>query len=182
MARPWPGLQQNAGRWDEHVGTPRQKNGQQNHTCLPTRIKRRSRVVLSGPATNHRRCVDNAWGDSWIENSIWQHVVLPKWWRKEEGRYRRWQEKAAAQEVTVLMLFLWIHRFSFGCTFVFFLRVYICVFHLKSTSASFLWVYGIRMFFPVCVYGYREEGRCASHTRPERSCSGKIHFPEPPQH
>jgi len=32
---------------------------------------------------------------------------------------------------------------------------------LKSTFVSFLWVYGILMFFRVCVYGITEEMRSA---------------------
>jgi len=34
--------------------------------------------------------------------------------RKQEGRYRQWQEKAGAQAVKVLMFHLWVYSFPLG--------------------------------------------------------------------
>jgi hypothetical protein len=76
------------------------------------------------------------------------------------------------------MLFLSVYGFPLSLGF--FLWVYVCVFPSKSASVSFLWVYGILMFLRVCVYGYTEEEKCASHKGPGRSCGGKIRFSPPP--
>jgi len=78
------------------------------------------------------------------------------------------------------MVFLWVHGYSFGSKFVFFFPLYICVFPLKSTSVSFRWVYGMFMFFVVCIYGYADEERCASHKEQGRSCGRKICFSPAP--
>jgi len=107
---------------------------------------------------------------------------------KEKGRQIQMvaRESGCARSES-FMVFLWIYSFPLGSWF--FLWVYIYVFSFKSTfvffpaksaSMSSLWVNGILMFLRVCVYGYTEEERCASHKGPGRSCGGKIRFSRPP--
>jgi len=88
---------------------------------------------------------------------------------KEKGR-QTWRVAGesgctSSESLYVFPLTLWV---SFGCTV--FLWVYVCV---------FLSGYVILMIFQVCVYGYTEEERCASHKGPGRSGGGKIHFSPP---
>jgi len=148
-------------------------------------------------AAVYMMCVAIDWFHTWLGNNSYfargqRKRRADRDCCKRKEVQKKWESWCFSFRV---MVFLWVFGFPLGLWF--FLWVYVWVFPLglclccsfestfvffpiNSTSVAFLWGYGILVFFPVCIYGYTEEERCASHTGPGISCGRKIHFSPPP--
>jgi len=127
MVQTRPRLQENVGSPDEHIGTPPEKNREQNHTSHPMSSKWRPRGINRGLGTDPSSCVGDMWGDSSIRYFSWEHPVLHKCSTKQEGRHGGGPGNEDVQGVRVFMFFPWVYGFPLGVWFSFGFMVLVCV-------------------------------------------------------